>query len=134
MALELAPETVCRCGEYETCEVCIEQHRRTREAYKSDTDPIPPPATPSDRWPTLVAIGLVDALDEVESVAAGNQGKHPGRKWVTKSISHHDAKAIKHLGTVQCGQPFDADTGKRGRAHAALRLLMALGLELMRGR
>ncbi len=94
-----------------------------------DTMPCPPPA-PSGRWPILESIGILGALDEVEAVAASNADKH-GRKWITKTISHHDAKAIKHLGTVQCGEPFDHETGKRGRAHAALRLLMALGLELL---
>ena len=94
-----------------------------------DTEPAPP----GHRWPTLEAIGLDEALDAVEAVAAANQGKHPGRKWLTKSVPHHDAKAIKHLGTVQCGQPFDSESGLRGRAHVGLRVLMALGLELLRG-
>lgn len=95
------------------------------------TDPAP---APSSRWPTLEAIGLGDALDAIEEIAAAHQGKHPGRKWITKTVAHHDAKAIKHLSTVQCGQSHDADSGLRGRAHAGLRLLMALGLELLGGR
>lgn len=121
---------VCRCGEYQTCEACLAEHRRSRAA-RPDTEPAPPPA-PSGRWPTLEAIGLLDAIDELEKVAASNADKH-GRKWLTKSLSWHDGKAVKHLGAAQAGQPKDADTGLPSRAHAALRLVMSLALELMRG-
>ncbi len=116
-------------GEYCDCSDCIaaDNFYHGGDSPK-DTEPAP---APSSRWPTLEAIGLLEALDAVEDVAACNQGKHPGRKWLTKDISHHDAKAIKHLGTVQCGQAFDVDSGKRGRAHVALRVLMSLGLELL---
>lgn len=80
------------------------------------------------RWPTLKAIGLYAALDYVERVAASNQDKH-GTKWLTKTIGWHDAKAVKHLGAAQADQPTDPETGLSSRAHAALRLVMALGLE-----
>lgn len=97
---------------------------------KRDTDRAPE----GERWPTLIAIGLGDALDAVEEIAAAHQSKHPGRKWITKTVAHHDAKSIKHLSTVQCGQPRDLDSGLPGRAHAALRMVMALALELLGGR
>jgi hypothetical protein len=93
-----------------------------------DTEPAPGPS----RWPTLEEIGLTEALDAIEAVAAANQGKHPGCKWKTETIAHEDAKCIKHLGTAQCGAPIDNDSGLPARAHATLRLLMALGLELSR--
>jgi len=114
-------------GEYCDCSDCI----ASDNFYHGGSDTDRAPAEP--RWPTLEAIGLLDALDVVEKVAAGNQGKHPGRKWITKTIAHHDAKAHKHIGAAE-SLASDPDTGLPSRAHAALRCLMALGLELMRGR
>lgn len=93
---------------------------------RHDTDPAPA----DSRWPTLELIGLSYALDVVEAVAADSQGKHPGTKWLTKSVAHHDAKGIKHLGHAQCGETLDHESGLPARSHATLRLLMALGLEL----
>lgn len=127
---------MCRAARGVACPVC---HKHARycghtkadmvRSLTNDTEPAPP----GERWPTLARLGLLDSLDAIEAVAAWNQDKH-GRKWVTKTISHHDAKAIKHLGTTQCGETFDAETGLRGRAHAGLRVIMALGLELLGGR
>lgn len=81
--------------------------------------------------PTLINIGLLDALLEVEKVLAWNEtDKHPGAKWKSKTIGYHDSKAISHLHWSQCGVMEDYETGCSHRAHAACRLLMSLALEL----
>lgn len=81
--------------------------------------------------PTLVAIGLLDALLEVESVLAWNEAeKHTGSKWKSKNSFYHDAKAISHLSRSQCGELTDAETLKSHRAHSVCRLLMSLAHEL----
>lgn len=97
------------------------------DALKHDTDPAP--AVP--RWPTLELIGLGEALDLVEAVAAFNQPKHPGGKWKTQSSAHQWGKCLSHAGRSMHGEPVDEETGLPATAHAALRLLMALGLELL---
>ena len=81
--------------------------------------------------PTLVNIGLLRALDEVEGVLAWNQTeKHPGAKWKRKSLSYHDAKSVSHLNKAQCGERKDPETLRSHRAHSCARLLMALAHEL----
>lgn len=81
--------------------------------------------------PTLVAIGLKDALVEVEAVLAWNQTeKHPDSKWKTKTAAWHNAKALKHLSQSQCGVLQDEETKRSHMAHAAARLLMSLAHEL----
>lgn len=81
--------------------------------------------------PTLVSIGLLDALLEVEGVLAWNSTeKHPGAKWKAKSISYHDAKGVGHLSKAQCGELVDSETQCRHRAHSICRLLMSLQHEL----
>jgi dATP/dGTP diphosphohydrolase len=81
--------------------------------------------------PTLVSVGLLDALKEVEAVLSWNATeKHSDCKWKRKSISYHDAKSIKHLSEAQCGNLNDHETGRRHRAHAICRLLMSLAHEL----
>jgi hypothetical protein len=106
-------------------------------AYGRQTPTIPaidgpvtevPPA--ESRWPTLEMIGLSEALDLVEAVAAFNQTKHPGGKWQGQSREHQAGKALAHCGRALHGEPSDIDTGLPHSAHAALRLLMMLGLEL----
>lgn len=92
--------------------------------------PLPLPPRLPDPHPTLNLIGLGEALACVEAVAAANQAKHPGAKWAQQTLQHQDGKCISHLGRAQHGEPVDEDTGLPARAHAALRLLMALGLEL----
>lgn len=113
------------------CPVCGKHARycgHTREDMIQKLSGGYPPGL-SRRWPVLASIGLFHALDYVERVAASNTDKH-GTKWLTKTISWHDAKAVKHLGAAQADTPKDPETGLSSRAHAALRLLMALGLEL----
>lgn len=81
--------------------------------------------------PTLVAIGLGEALLEVEEVLAWNQTeKHPNAKWKSKSIAYHDAKGVSHLNKAQCGDLVDSETKCRHRAHAICRLMMSLQHEL----
>lgn len=81
--------------------------------------------------PTLVSIGLLDALLEVERVLAWNQTeKHPGAKWKSKSVDWHDSKAVSHLSKAQIESLKDDETGCSHRAHAACRLLMSLAHEL----
>lgn len=106
---------------------CGSDRRASNGDPLRDTDPAP--AMP--RWPTLELIGLGEALDQLEAVAAANQHKHPARKWLTQTIAHEEAKCIKHLGAAQCGEVTDHDSGLPARAHATLRLMMALGLELL---
>ncbi len=87
-----------------------------------------------DVVPTLVSIGLLDALLEVEAVLAWNsEEKHPGAKWKSKSVSWHDSKAVSHLSQAQHVSLKDHETGKSHRAHACCRLLMALAHELNNG-
>ncbi len=82
-------------------------------------------------FPTLVQIGLYDALQAVEDVVAWNQTcKHSDEKWKKKTIGYHDAKGIGHLNSAQCGITDDTETLLPHRAHAVTRLLMALALEL----
>ncbi len=83
------------------------------------------------RWPTLAAIGLAEALDAVERVARwAQEGKHPGPKWATQTTEHQAGKLVKHLGYGLCGDTQDEDTGEHPYAHAAARALMLLGLVL----
>lgn len=110
----------------------VEEWRRTFPPSDSlpvdtrDTDRVPA----DSRWPTLEAIGLGQALDLVEAVAAFNQPKHPGGKWKTQTVAHQWGKCLSHAGRSMHGEPLDHETGLPASAHAALRLLMALGLEL----
>jgi len=89
------------------------------------------PPLPSERWPTLRAIGLADALDAVERVTAwAQQGKHPGPKWAGQSVPHQIAKMLGHLAAGMKGVTADEDTGEHPYAHVAARCLMMLGLVL----
>lgn len=83
----------------------------------------------AERWPTLSMIGIAEALDVVEAVAAWNQGKHPGAKWQTQTREHQAGKALAHCGRALHGEPNDAETGLPHTAHAALRMLMMLGID-----
>lgn len=92
-----------------------------------DTDPAPAP----ERWPTLLSIGLGDALDAIERVAAwAQQGKHPGPKWASQTVAHQASKLVGHLGRGLAGELADEDTGEHPFAHVGARALMLLGLVL----
>lgn len=94
-----------------------------------DTDPAPA----IERFPTLLAIGLGDALDAVERVTAWAQtGKHPGQKWATQTVEHQAGKLVRHLGSGLVGETVDEDTGEHPFAHVVARALMLLGLVLRR--
>lgn len=85
----------------------------------------------SIQMPVLCEIGLLPALCEVEKVLAfGYRGKHADHKWKTKTIEHHDSKAVSHLNRSQCGDLVDDETKCRHRAHSICRLLMSLQHEL----
>lgn len=85
----------------------------------------------SDICPTLVQIGLLDALQEVESVLAWNSSeKHSDAKWKRQTVDWHDAKAVNHLNQARLEGTPDNETGKSHRAHSACRLLMSLAHEL----
>ncbi len=89
------------------------------------------PLAPEERWPTLCSMGVAEALDVVERVAAFNRkGKYPDDPWRQKSITHHDAKGLWHHARAQVGEQLDHETNEPHRAHAILRFLMSLGLEL----
>lgn len=88
------------------------------------------PAAFEERWPTLQLIGLAEALDVVEAVAASNQAKHPGGKWQGQSREFHVGKSLAHAGRALHGDALDPETELPHVAHAVLRLLMSLGLEL----
>ncbi len=95
-----------------------------------DTDPAPPEHEP-ERYPTLHAIGLTEALDAVERVAAWAQrGKHPGGEWSTQTVSHQLAKMLGHVARGMKGEAADEDTGEHPYAHVAARALMLVGLVL----
>ena len=89
--------------------------------------------TTPERWPTLEAIGLGEALDAVERVTAWAQrGKHPGPKWAGQTMEHQTAKLLGHLSRAMKGETADEDTGEHPFAHVAARALMLLGLALKR--
>ncbi len=93
-----------------------------------DTQPSPP----VERWPTLVSIGLGDALDSLERVTTWAQkGKHRGKKWSGQDQQHQVGKLLGHLSAGLKGQLKDEDTGEHPYAHVAARALMLLGLVLM---
>lgn len=88
-----------------------------------------PPA--AERWPTLCSMGVEEALDAVERVASFNRnGKYPDDPWRHKTVIHHDAKGLWHHARAQVGERLDHETNEPHRAHAILRFLMSLGLEL----
>lgn len=87
--------------------------------------------TPTERWPTLLAIGLGDALDAVERVAAWAQrGKHPGPVWASQTTEHQTGKLLGHIARAMKGETRDEETGEPPYAHVAARALMLVGLAL----
>lgn len=113
-------------------EHCLVARRETQGNFYCTRDPGhtgPCAAWPTERWPTLVAIGLGDALDAVERVTAwAQQGKHPGPKWASQTTEHQVAKLLGHLSRAMKGETADEDTGEHPYAHVAARALMLLGL------
>jgi hypothetical protein len=81
-----------------------------------------------DKYPTLHALGLGQALDEIERVCAiGAAGKYAGQAIDPRPGLHVD-HALDHI-TVACStklQGCDIETNEREIAHAAARLLMAV--------
>lgn len=81
-----------------------------------------------DKYPTLHALGLGPALDEIERVCAiGEAGKYAGQAIDPRPGLHVD-HALDHI-TVACStklQGRDIETNEREIAHAAARLLMAV--------
>jgi hypothetical protein len=117
---------------YELNELMKEQRERDAQRPQRIRDTEPAPAPPPERWPTLVAIGLGDALDSIERVTAWAQnGKHKGAKWSTQTQEHQIGKLLGHIAKAMKGEQVDEDTGEHPYAHVAARSLMLLGLALI---
>jgi hypothetical protein len=81
-----------------------------------------------DKYPTLHALGLGPALDEVERVCAiGAAGKYAGQQ-IDPRLGLHMDHALDHITVARSTalQGRDIETNEREIAHAAARLLMAM--------
>jgi hypothetical protein len=85
----------------------------------------------NDKYPTMHALGLGPALDEVEKVfAIGANGKYKGKK-IDPRQEEHLVHACNHLTrtvslAVSGESAVDPDTGQRDLAHVGARTLLAM--------
>jgi hypothetical protein len=82
-----------------------------------------------DDFPTLKAIGLYEALRELERVFSVSGGAQRAT-WPEKGVGYHTAKAVSHLNKFQCGETTDARSGLHPLAHVGGRVLAALAIVL----
>jgi hypothetical protein len=84
-----------------------------------------------DKYPTLHALGLGEALDEMERLCAlGQAGKYKG-KALNPSQFHHLSRALAHLRGFRCGERVvDEETQMPVLVNVATRFLMMLATSL----